>query len=161
MAKRAVEEPTDEERAPTRSEAALAAYAEEDDAATQFVAPPPSEPRWLVQLTPFDRRTMGTAELMAEVLDERLPRETRVWREGMRDWAPLGQLIDRPAPPPRRPSASRPVNARPQEVGGALAVATRSAALGGGSAFWLANAAVALAVAAATLGVLSAGGVFE
>jgi hypothetical protein len=169
-------------RATASGVAALGAYGEEDDAATQLVEPPHSEPRWLVQITPFDRRSMEATTLATEMLSGRLPPSTPVWRDGMRDWTPLERVIELPL----RSSGTRPVSvgaaraggeargqlvaheaptspraARPTHaMGAAWAAASRSPALAG-PAFWLVNAAVALAVAAATLGVLTAGGVFE
>lgn len=159
---------------------ALRAYGEDDDAATQLVEPPRSEPRWLVQITAFDRRSMETTALLTEVLSGRLSPSTRVWREGMLDWAPLERVL---APSihtsgvhaaagaacpgdeaagrsgPARAAAMQ-ANTGSQSMSAAWAAASRQPALAG-PAFWLINAAVALAVAAATLGVLTAGGVFE
>lgn len=155
--------------------AALATYGEDDDAATQLVEPLHSEPRWLVQITPFDRRTMETTALVTEMLSGRLSPSTQVWRDGMHDWMPIERVLDLPVRPsgkrpagletPREDGGAREPTARrgsreAHGVGAAWAAATRSPALGG-PAFWLANAAVALAVAAVTLGVLMAGGVFE
>jgi hypothetical protein len=158
--------------------AELGAYGEEDDAATQLVEPLHSEPRWLVQITPFDRRSMETTALVSDVLAGRLAPSTPVWRDGMQNWTPLDRVLDLPirssavrqatstdgaAPPdrsrPRAGVASRALASLPGAAG-AFAAASRSAALAG-PVFWLVNAAVALAVAAATLGVLTAGGVFD
>lgn len=113
MTNAAIEEPLNDGMAPEQE--ALAAYVEEDDAATQLVELPHSEPRWLVQLSPFDRRAMGTAELVTEVLSERLPPSTRVWRDGMRDWTPIEQLLDLPAAPAwsTPPSSLAPSSMRP------------------------------------------------
>lgn len=159
---------------------ALRAYGEDDDAATQLVEPPRSEPRWLVQITAFDRRSMETTALLTEVLSGRLSPSTQVWREGMRDWAPLERVLalsihtsgvyaaagapcrgDEAAgrSGPARDAVARG-NTGARSLSAAWAAASRPAALAG-PAFWLINAAVALAVAAATLGVLTAGGVFE
>jgi len=163
-----------ESRARTESGvASLGAYGEDDDAATQLVEPPHSEPRWLVQITPFDRRSMETTALVTEMLAGRLAPSTRVWRDGMRDWTPIERVLELPVRPPglrpaptgaaRTEGAARGLGSPARErhaVGAAFAAASRSPWLAGHT-FWLVNAAVALAVAAATLGVLTAGGVFE
>ena len=153
--------------------AALGTYGEDDDMATQLVEPLHNEPRWLVQITPFDRRSMETPALVTEMLSGRLAPSTPVWRDGMRDWAPLERVLDLPLRPSgvhaATATASRGDAASLEAAasGGsgthdmsAAWAADRSPALAG-PAFWLVNAAVALAVAAATLGVLTAGGVFQ
>ena len=177
MANAKIEEASNEEMA---ADSAMAAYGEDDDVATQHVEPPHSEPRWLVQITPFDRRTMDTTALMSEVLAGRLTPSTPVWRTGMRDWTPIERLLELPIRPSgvraaggagpapvSRGNDDAPLGAASAHVGAdwnatdaAFARAARSPALAG-PAFWLVNAAVALAMAAATLGVLTAGGVFD
>jgi hypothetical protein len=78
----------------------LAAYGDEDDGETRMFEVRPSEPRWLVQVTPFDRRAMDTSRLISEVQHGLVQRGTLVWRGGMHDWLPierLGELLLGPA----------------------------------------------------------------
>ena len=154
MANATLESALDDDLASAPAETLLAPYAEEDDAATQLVEPPQSEPRWLVQLSPFDRRAMGTTELVTEVLGERLAAGTRVWRDGMRDWTPIEQLPELPAPRSSAPPASSRGSA-------SLSPPSMPRPAADGPALVLATAGVAVVIAAATLAVLSAGGVFD
>jgi hypothetical protein len=72
----------------------LGAYADEDDGETRMFELRPSEPRWLVQVTPFDRRAMDTSRLIAEVEHGLVQRGTLVWRGGMHDWLPIERIGD-------------------------------------------------------------------
>lgn len=83
--------PADAEQAP------LAPFLEEDDVATQQVQLPRGDFKWIVQLTPLDRRMMDTAQLVAELLEgTRVQRTTLVWRGGMDDWQPIEKISDLP-----------------------------------------------------------------
>jgi hypothetical protein len=70
----------------------LAAYSDEDDGETRMFEVRPPEPRWLVQLTPFDRRAMDTSRLISEVELGLVQRSTLVWRRGMHDWLPIERI---------------------------------------------------------------------
>lgn len=89
----------------------LPAYSEEDDVATQLVLLPRSDFKWIVQLTPLDRRMMDTAQLVTELLDgTRVHRSTLVWRGGMDDWQPIEKIGDLPIS--ARQAATLPPTAR-------------------------------------------------
>ncbi len=93
------------------SDALLAAYSEEDDVATQQVRVSRSDFKWIVQLTPLDRRMMDTAQLVTELLDgTRVHRKTLVWRGGMDDWQPVESIGDLPVS--ARQAATQPPTAR-------------------------------------------------
>jgi hypothetical protein len=120
-------------------EGELAAYSDEDDGDTRMIELPQPEPRWIVQVTPFDRRMMDTACLLSELRAGLVRRGTLVWRGGMHDWLPverIGDLLLGPAP-------------------GAGSPAARHAARG-----TLASSVLILLVAALTTVILAAGGVF-
>ncbi len=127
-----------------------AAYSEvEDEAATALVEVMLEPPKWLVQITPFDRRMMETAQLVTELLDGALVRgDTLVWRGGMSDWVPIGEIQQllgdtrHGATLPPRAAVSSDRRNRP-------------------FAELLAAVAVAISIAAGTLTVLARGGVFE
>jgi uncharacterized protein DUF4339 len=75
----------------------LAPFSEEDDVATQEVQLPRNDFKWIVQLTPLDRRMMDTAQLVAELLEgTRVQRSTLVWRGGMDDWQPIEKISELP-----------------------------------------------------------------
>lgn len=97
--------PADAEQPP------LAPFVEEDDLATQQVQLPRSDFKWIVQLTPLDRRMMDTAQLVAELLEgTRVQRTTLVWRGGMDDWQPIEKISDLPLSArhaPTLPAAAR------------------------------------------------------
>jgi len=81
----------------------MATYSEDDDSATQIAPALTGEPKWIVQITPLDRRMMSTEELVAEL--ERgslIGQETLVWRGGMSDWLPIAHVEELPAVAPRR-----------------------------------------------------------
>ena len=93
------------------SEAPLATYSEEDDVATRQLQVPRGDYKWIVQLTPLDRRMMDTAQLVAELLDgTRVHRQTLVWRGGMDDWQPIEKVGDLPVS--AREAATQPPAAR-------------------------------------------------
>src|SRR5215471_1704703 len=87
---------------------ALGRYSEEDNVATAFFETPRPEPRWLVQVTPFDRRLWSRERLLEELLHQGglVHRDTLVWRGGMNNWHRIAQLEelhgDTPLPPPPR-----------------------------------------------------------
>lgn len=118
----------------------LSAYAEEDDGETRMFEARPSEPRWLVQVTPFDRRAMGTSRLLSEVELGLVSPQTLVWRGGMHDWLPverIGEILLGLGPSAGRPQA-------PRAVGGVLV-----------------SSALILLIAAAAAVLLAAGGVLR
>ena len=121
------------------SEAALAPYAEEDDGETRMFEAPLPEQRWLVQLSPFDRRSMETSRLLAGLEHGQVRRGTLVWRGGMQDWLPVERiaefLLGSALPVVRRPDRQAP------------------------NALLAASALIVLA-AIATTALLAAGGVF-
>jgi hypothetical protein len=72
----------------------LGAYDEGEDVVTSFFELPPSEPSWLVQITPFDRRSMSSAQLRSELRRGSLVNgETLVWRRGMQNWSPATHIV--------------------------------------------------------------------
>ena len=89
-----------------------------EDVVTSFFELPPSEPSWLVQVTPFDRRSMSSSQLRSELLRGGLVNgETLVWRRGMQNWSQathiVAQLLDVGAhdwfaPAPRVPPTLQP-----------------------------------------------------
>lgn len=135
---------------PARTGAEQAAYSEvEDEAATQLVEVMLEPPKWIVQITPFDRRRMETSQLVSELLDGALVRgDTLVWRGGMDDWVPIGEIQQLLGDtrhgatlPPRAAVSSDPKDRPFAEL--------------------LAAVAVAISIAALTLTLLARGGVFE
>jgi hypothetical protein len=72
----------------------LGAYDEGDEVVTSFFEAPPSEPSWLVQVTPFDRRSMSGAQLRSELRRGGLVNgETLVWRRGMQNWSRATHIV--------------------------------------------------------------------
>jgi hypothetical protein len=149
---------------PGASDFPLSEYTDED-VPTHLVEALSFEPRWLVQVTTFDRRMMDTEQVLA-ALDASLVRhDTLVWRGGMDDWQPLARAFslegsERLTLPPvaRRmslASAARttlPPRERPQP-----ARADQPTAL----AALLASVAIVVSIAAVTTSALAVGGVFE
>jgi hypothetical protein len=79
------------------SEAAMAetnvAYREEDDAVTQQFEVLLHEQKWIVQVTPLDRRMMSTEELLGHwAMGSLVGDETLVWRGGMEDWRHIADV---------------------------------------------------------------------
>jgi predicted nucleic acid-binding protein len=127
----------------------MATYSEDDDSATQVVEALAGEPKWIVQITPLDRRMMTSEELVAEL--ERgslIGQETLVWRGGMSDWLPVARVEGLPVVARRgaAPSAD-------------LARSSRR----GTSELVLASSALAVAVlaASATVYALTKAGAFD
>lgn len=90
----------------------MATYSEDDDSATQLAPALTGEPKWIVQITPLDRRMMSKEELVAELARGSLiGQQTLVWRAGMSDWQPIAHVeglpviarrcVELTAPPPR------------------------------------------------------------
>ncbi|HTV21484.1 MAG TPA: DUF4339 domain-containing protein [Polyangiaceae bacterium] len=131
---------------------ALAAYSEDDNVVTEEVGGMLHEPRWLVQFSTLDRRMMDTSEVISALIEGAIRRDTPVWRGGMDDWLPVGQLdllspSALPTLPPQRrtikPTTLEPLHrARPLEVA-------------------LASLAIALSAATVTTSMLSIAGVFD
>jgi hypothetical protein len=125
----------------------MAAYSEDDDSATQVVEALTGEPKWIVKITPLDRRLMSMEELVAELERGSLVgQETLVWRSGMTDWQPIAHVEGLPV-------ITRAAAASPAER------STPAHA----SQLLLASAALAMAVVAASVTVyaLARGGVFD
>lgn len=127
----------------------MAAYSEEDDSATQIAPALMDEPKWIVQITPLDRRMMSSEELVAEL--ERgslIGQETLVWRGGMSDWQPVARAEGLPVVAQRR-ATPRAELARPNQRGASELV--------------LASSALAVAVLAASVTVyaLARAGAFD
>lgn len=71
----------------------LNAYCDVDDGVTELFEPPSEGPKWIVQVTPLDRRLLSTAELLAELeAGGRLHARTLVWNRGMPDWRVLAEV---------------------------------------------------------------------
>lgn len=75
-----------------RAGLAAQAYAEDDDAVTQMMDAPLGDTDWMVQVTPRDRRTMSTEQLMIELQSAALGEQTLVWRGGMDAWMPVARI---------------------------------------------------------------------
>jgi hypothetical protein len=72
----------------------LGAYDEGEDVVTSFFELPPSEPSWLVQVTPFDRRSMSSSQLRFELRRGSVVNgETLVWRRGMKNWSQAAHIV--------------------------------------------------------------------
>jgi len=75
------------------AEPTIGVYAESEDDVTQFVETPRPEPKWIVQITPFDRRQMSTEGLLRELRRGQLVhRQSLVWRGGIADWQPIARV---------------------------------------------------------------------
>jgi len=75
------------------AEPPIGVYAENEEDVTQFVETPRPEPKWIVQITPFDRRQMSTEGLLHELRRGQLVhRESLVWRGGSADWQPIAHV---------------------------------------------------------------------
>jgi hypothetical protein len=167
----------------------LDAYDENDEVVTQFVEPVPEEPKWLVQVTPFDRRSMSRAQMLDELREGRLIRsDTLVWRRGMRNWVSvarvgeLGALDALPPdsmppdsmspdsmppnsfppdsmPPDTRPPTRRPLRAEPAAPARTAGLEWRRAP--SEVAVVLASSATSLLIVGVTLALLAWAGAFE
>jgi hypothetical protein len=147
--------------APGISDFPLAEYTEED-VPTHLVEALSFEPRWLVQVTTFDRRMLDTEQVLAALEGGVLRHDTLVWRGGMDDWQPLARAFSletaaRLTLPPvaRRMSlAARPTLPPVMRAEPARAPQPTAAAL-------LASVAIVVSIAAVTTSALVFGGVFE
>ena len=146
---------------PGTSNDPLAEYTEED-VPTHLVEALVFEPRWLVQLTTFDRRMMDTEQLLAALDAGFVQQETLVWRGGMDDWQPLARALSlegaaRLTLPPvaRRMSlAASPTLPPVMRSEPARASQPSTAAV-------IASVAIVVSIAAVTTSALAVGGVFE
>jgi uncharacterized protein DUF4339 len=133
----------------------LCAYGEEDDVVTQIVDAAISEPKWIVQVTPLDRRMMATAELLSEAMRGALVRpDTLVWRGGMDDWLPLDEVEALASVRRQLPTLSPPARIRKSRR---LALARGRVVSNG----LLASIAVVLSTALLTISALAVCGVFD
>jgi len=90
------------------AEPPIGVYAESEEDVTQFVETPRPEPKWIVQITPFDRRQMSTEGLLRELRRGQLVhRESLVWRGGSADWQPIAR-VDELQTQAGAPSAAAP-----------------------------------------------------
>jgi hypothetical protein len=77
------------------AEPPIGVYSESEDDVTRFVETPRPEPKWLVQITPFDRRQMSTEGLLRELRRGQLVhRESLVWRGGTANWRPIAHVAE-------------------------------------------------------------------
>jgi uncharacterized protein DUF4339 len=144
----------------------LSVYGDEDEVVTQVIDAEIAEPKWIVQVTPLDRRMMATAELVSEAMRGALVRpDTLVWRGGMDDWLPL-EAVDALAAVRRQLPTLSP-RARSGKAAGVVARVVagvgQGPALGGHglSNGLLASLAVVLSTAALTISALAVCGVFD
>ncbi|MEO8182077.1 MAG: hypothetical protein ABI895_24850 [Deltaproteobacteria bacterium] len=64
---------------------------DEDDVVTLQMDTPLDDGEWMLQTSAYERRRLSTEQLSAERASG-LPLSTRVWRNGMRAWTPLGEV---------------------------------------------------------------------
>jgi hypothetical protein len=108
------------------TEAAVEAYSEEDDAVTLSMAAPIGDQEWMVQLSPTNRKMMSTDRVVIELASGELDDTTLVWRGGMEEWMPIGQVEEltrarSSAPPPRPLPPPAPVPASASSIAAAEA----------------------------------------
>jgi hypothetical protein len=137
----------------------LGTYDEGDEVVTSFFELPPLEPSWLVQVTPFDRRSMSSAELRSELRRGGLVNgETLVWRRGMPNWSQatriVAQLLDGGAHDWFAPAARVPPTLQPSARLGARFGAKDATAL-------VASSVACVLCALLTLALIAWGGAFE
>jgi hypothetical protein len=138
------------------SQERLGAYDENDEVVTQFVEPSHHEPKWLVQITPYDRRSMTRERLLAELRRGGLvDGGTLVWRDGMRNWSTVARIGELGAPE-TLPPARRAPPAQTAAVAPAILRRSRSEAM-----VMLASSAASALIVGVTLALLAWGGVFE
>jgi len=65
---------------------------DEDDVVTLQMDTPLDDGEWMLQTSAYERRRLSTEQLSAERASGELPLSTRVWRNGMRAWTPLGDV---------------------------------------------------------------------
>lgn len=128
---------------------AMAAYSEDDEAATQIVEGLHEEPKWIVRVTALDRRLLSTEQLLNELGRGGLVRpDTLVWRSGLSNWQPIARLEGLPGASRLDAAAlsgwERDGSGAPSPSGGVLA-----------------SSAIALLAASLTLYALSRAGVFD
>jgi hypothetical protein len=100
------------------AEPAVGVYSEDEEDVTRCVETPRPEPKWLVQITPFDRRQMSTEALLRELRRGQLVhRESLVWRGGTASWRPIANVDELQLDAPAR-SASPGQSVRGQSVRG-------------------------------------------
>jgi hypothetical protein len=143
----------------------LSAYGDEDDVVTQVIDAELTEPKWIVQITPLDRRMMATSELLfASMRGELVRQDTLVWRGGMEDWLPLEEVdalasVRRQLPtlsPQKSPQKSAQRRS-PRARSLAAAVAVDRAMSNG----MLASVAIVISTAALAISALAVCGVFD
>jgi hypothetical protein len=145
-----------EERLEPSGEVPLGAYDENDEVATCFVEPLREAPRWLVQISPYDRRSMSRERLLGELQRGSLVHgDTLVWRHGMRNWSTVARVGELGAPETLPPAgrAHGSLRQHPQ----LLPVRTWP----GEAGVMLASSAASALVVGVTLALLAWGGVFE
>jgi hypothetical protein len=128
------------------AEPPIGVYAESEDDVTQFVETPRPEPKWIVQITPFDRRQMSTEGLLRELRHGQLVhRESLVWRGGSADWQPIAHVDElQTEEPPRSTLTPRRSVRSPGAPGRTSRV---PAVIAAGVAAFLAGAATLYALA--------------
>jgi len=131
------------------TELAPPAGADYDDAPTRVLdrdefSTPASDGSWTINVHEGDQRVASTAELVELYRDGTIDDATYVWRDGMDDWQPVGELPElkgllprssRPVVPPANPSpqpraAVRGGRASSTDIFGASALAGRNDASG-------------------------------
>jgi hypothetical protein len=137
------------------SQERLVAYDENDEVVTQFVEPLHHEPTWLVQITPYDRRSMTRERLLVELRSGGLVNGgTLVWRDGMRNWSTVARVGELGAPE-TLPPARREAPAQAAVVAPGVLLRSRSEAT-----VVLASSATSALIVGVTLALLAWGGVF-
>jgi uncharacterized protein DUF4339 len=139
----------------------LSAYGDEDDVVTQVIDAAHAEPKWIVQITPLDRRMMSTAELLsASNCGVPVREDTLVWRGGMEDWLPLDQVDAlasvRRQLPTLAPQKPAPRRRSPRAKPWAVAAVDRVVSNG-----LLVPVAIVLSTAALTISALAVCGAFD
>ena len=101
-------------------DASVAGGAPSDASARTAGAAGPAAGSWLVNVGDGDQRSMGVAEIVEAYNSRSVTAETYVWKDGLSDWLPLGQvpeIVDAlnkaasrsaPAAAPRAAGAARP-----------------------------------------------------
>jgi hypothetical protein len=146
-----------EARLEPAEDAPLDPYDENDELVTCFVELPREEPRWLVQITTYDRRSMSRERLLAELRGGGLVHaDTLVWRHGMRNWSSVARVGELGAPETLPPTRRAAGSSLPRPGLLSLPPSPNEAAV-----VLASSAASALVVVGVTLALLAWGGVFE
>lgn len=134
---------------PPAAGAAQAAAADYDDAPTRVLdrdelSSALGSGGWTVNVSEGDQRVVATGELVELYRSGVVDDGTFVWRDGMEDWKPIGEIPEltgmlprrsQPAAPPKTPpqtrAAVRESRASSTDIFGASALAGRDPALGG------------------------------